>query len=680
MLPITVNVAGQVGQIILGKNKALWPLFETVVNSIQSLEDTPISEKQIVIDAIRTEEVQLTTDGKEELSHFHKFVVTDNGNGFNTENYSSFLEAFSQLKIKKGCKGIGRFIWLKAFDSVAIKSTYCENGKWYNREFSFTLKGVEPEDNLKELEDNHIFKNETKVTLIGFKSMYRDVVAYSLTSLAEKIIEHCLPYFVTGACPHILLRDNTGDKIELNNYYNKIYKDYLNQDVVTLRNQKYVLYHMLLSKGVTKHELHLCANNREVKSIQLSEHIPNLQKKLDMQEGSCYYVGYLTGDYLDSAVNAERSEFNFLEGTLIGDIGEEEIINAAVTYIKLYLQEDLVKIEEEKKKQIDSLVNSEKPQYRVLLNKCPEIYDKIPAGLAANKIDMELYKCQQQWEYNTKKKKEEIDEKLKNDATTDIAFEELFEEYCQNITELSRASLAEYVVKRKAVIELLEKALSIDDSGKYSKESRVHSIICPMQVSSNEINYDDMNLWLIDDRLAYHHYLASDKKMKKIPLLESTKDKRMDIAVFDAALSYTADPDNINSITIVELKKPQRNDLDKKDNDPVRQVINYVQDIKNGKIKKTNGRDFGDMSHVAFYCYIIGDLTESMHESAIGAGLNVTQDKQGYFGYNPAIGAYIEIISYDKLLKDAKQRNRVLFDKLFEAKADELIHPEFLSK
>ena len=189
-----------------------------------------------------------------------------------------------------------------------------------------------------------------------------------------------------------------------------------------------------------------------------------------------------------------------------------------------------------------------------------------------------------------------------------------------------------------------------------------------------------MNLWLIDDRLAYHHYLASDQKMKKISLLENTKDKRMDIAVFDAALSYTADPDNINSITIVELKKPQRNDLDKKDNDPVRQVINYVQDIKNGRIKKTNGRDFGDMSHVAFYCYIIGDLTGSMHESAIGAGLNVTQDKQGYFGYNPAIGAYIEIISYDKLLKDAKQRNRVLFDKLFEAKADELIHPEFLSK
>ncbi len=53
-------------------------------------------------------------------------------------------------------------------------------------------------------------------------------------------------------------------------------------------------------------------------------------------------------------------------------------------------------------------------------------------------------------------------------------------------------------------------------------------------------------------------------------MLENNTDKRRDIAIFDAALSYTADPDNINSITIVELKRPQRDDAD---NDPVLQVL-----------------------------------------------------------------------------------------------------------
>ena len=82
------------------------------------------------------------------------------------------------------------------------------------------------------------------------------------------------------------------------------------------------------------------------------------------------------------------------------------------------------------------------------------------------------------------------------------------------------------------------------------------------------------------------------------------------------------------------------------------------------------------MSHVSFYCYVIGDITPTMKESAEGRGLIETQDKQGYFGYNSAYGAYVEVISYDKLLKDAKQRNRVLFDKLFNPKVNDLVYNE----
>ena len=36
----------------------------------------------------------------------------------------------------------------------------------------------------------------------------------------------------------------------------------------------------------------------------------------------------------------------------------------------------------------------------------------------------------------------------------------------------------------------------------------------------------------------------------------------------------------------------------------------------------------------------------------------------GFFFYNPNFSAYIEIISYAKLLTDARKRNKVLFDKL----------------
>ena len=36
----------------------------------------------------------------------------------------------------------------------------------------------------------------------------------------------------------------------------------------------------------------------------------------------------------------------------------------------------------------------------------------------------------------------------------------------------------------------------------------------------------------------------------------------------------------------------------------------------------------------------------------------------GIFGYHKDYGAYIEIISFDKLIDDAKRRNKILFDKL----------------
>ncbi|MFQ7753247.1 MAG: hypothetical protein ACLRH1_04805 [Acutalibacteraceae bacterium] len=682
-MPMTVNVAGQVGQIKLSLAKALWPLFETVINSIQSLEDSNVSEKKIIIDALRSEDIQLKTDGQgntvEEPAHFVAFVVTDNGNGFNTENYTSFLEAYSQLKVKKGCKGIGRFLWLKAFDTVTISSTYFEDDCWHLREFNFALTGVNPEQNDTILESKKV-DQRTIVSLKGFRNPYRDSVAYSLESLAKKLIEHCLPYFITAKCPQIILQDNRGEMFNLNSYYEKTYKDSLHQDPMELNGKYYTLYHMLLSEGADKHELHLCANNREVKSYVLSNYIPDMKKKLINGEDSYYYVGYLAGDYLDDAVNTERSDFDFSDGPLFGETKEPEIVETAVECIRTYLSDELTKVADEKKTQIDMLVKAKRPQYRLLLNRRPEVYDMIPAGLTEDKLDVELYKQQQQWELDTAKKRHAIEEKVKHDATSDPDFQRLFDEYCESITELSRASLAEYVARRKAVIDLLEHALEADENGKYSKESRIHSIICPMQTTSNEIVLDDMNLWLIDDRLAYHHFLASDKKINTIPVLESSVDKRMDLAIFDAALSYTADPDNISSITIVELKRPQRDDLATEETDPITQVYDYVTDIKEGKVKKANGRGFGNIQQVAFYCYVIADTTPSLKKSAARAGLVPTQDGEGYFGYNPTVGTYIEVISYDKLLKDAKQRNRALFDKLFEPKSKELKHPELIGE
>lgn len=227
-MPFRINLSGQVKEIRLPQYKALWPLFETIVNSIQSIEDSDNKDSgEIIIYAERLEDKSQNITGDEQQSVFSGFTVIDNGMGFNNENYNSFLEAYSDYKITKGCKGIGRLLWLKAFENVSIDSTYFENNEWKRRKFNFNLKKIiEPENNLIQPVDN---KFSTIVKLEKFEIAYRTKVPLGIKILARKIIEHCLPYLLGPNCPNMILKDSDGDSINSNEYYEKIIKDSLHR-------------------------------------------------------------------------------------------------------------------------------------------------------------------------------------------------------------------------------------------------------------------------------------------------------------------------------------------------------------------------------------------------------------------------------------------------------------------
>ena len=425
-----------------------------------------------------------------------------------------------------------------------------------------------------------------------------------------------------------------------------------------------------MREGAIKQELHLCANSREVKSINLSKDIPNLQGKIG-EEQTFYYQGYVISKYLDDRVTLNRTSFEF-EGsdedqTLFDDvyIKEDEIIEACKEYVEGYLHDDLVEINTRKREQIDEYVTKVKPQYRYLLKCRPEVYDSISSNVKDEALDIELHKASQKWELDIAEQSKVIEGKIKRGEFTENDFNKIFNEYCGAITGISKASLAEYVIRRKSMLDLLEKALESKEDGKYFSEATIHSIICPMQYTSDDLFFEEMNLWIIDDRLSYHTYLASDKKMKSLPTINVSSDDRMDIAIFDQAMSFSAENDVLNSISIIEFKKAGRNDMQKDDTNPINQVLRYVKEIRDGNVKKGNGRPFGNVSNTAFFCYVIADLTETMKLAAENASLISTADGEGYFGYNASRNAYIEVISYDKLIKDAKQRNNILFDKLF---------------
>jgi hypothetical protein len=683
MANFMVDIGGRVNNTPLPTTKYLWALFEAIVNSIQSIDESSVSDGYIEIFAQRQNFEQMKFDTmnaqvngetiKPEITAFESFSITDNGCGFTHDNYQSFCTADSMLKVSKGCKGIGRFLWLKSFESAKVESCYRESDIWQKRVFRFSIDGITPVDNLLQ---SDIKESKTTVTLNGFKNPYRDKCPKSLDVLARKIIEHCLIYFLLGKCPRIVLRDSLGELIVLNQLYESSVQDSLHQDHFAIEGNEFILYHVKMPEGAIAHELHLCANDREVRSLDLKNVFPNLQRKiLDDTDTGFFYCGYLTGTYLDANVNSSRTEFDFADERqyeLENDVPERSLIDTAKNYISLYLQEYIDEINRRKEKRVNDFVAYQQPQYRLLLTQRPNAIDEIKPELNDSALELELHRQVLKWDMEAKERGEDIKRNMADNGVPDNEFIPRFEAYCKEITAISKISLSQYIVRRKVILDLLEKALEIRDDGSYANENQIHSIICPMHYTSDEIGFEEMNLWIINERLAYHSFLASDKQTKELPAIDSQSESRIDIAVFDEAFSFSDRSDSFDSITIIEFKKPNRGGLNTQDNDPIRQVLRYVDEIKSGKKKKSNGRPFGNVQNTAFYCYVIADLTQSLIDSA-RINLHWTPDKEGFFGYSQEYGAYIEVISYNKLTKDAKERNKILFEKLFKASPRDVI-------
>lgn len=667
------DIKGQLNTMHLADSKALWPLFEAVVNSIQSIEDSPNQNcGKIVIRAYRKPSTQCGLEQKEPLERFESFSVTDNGVGLNDENYKSFNTAYSTLKVQKGCKGIGRFLWLKAFDSVEIKSVFAEGESFFCREFLFTSDGISPENNQFETSTQEL---ATTIRLNNFHTNYQNTAPVELEVVAKRIIEHCLPFFISGKCPKIILLDDESIPINLNQYYEENVKDSLHQDHFLIKDTKFTIYHLRLPEGFSGHELHLCANMQEVRSVELKKYIPDLQKKIVPKDGSSgfFYVGYIVSDYLDSRVNSTRTEFNFDENydqiSFFGT-GEESILTAAMEYIKGYLADYLSDIRKEKRQQINDFVQQDRPTYRYLLQMRPEVYDNIPAGLKPDALELELHKGVQIWEMEIKKQAIRLEKAAKEAASEkDTTYQALYEKYWASVTEISKTALAEYVTRRKTLLNLLDNALTVQNDGSFKKEDVIHSLICPMRHTSDDITFEEMNLWVVDERLAYHRYLASDKTLKSMPIIDSSSRKEPDIAIFDRAFAYSDSDEPFTTVTIVEFKKP---DNDSKN--PINQVGEYVDLIRSGKKVKANGQAFTITDGTLFRCYVICDLTDKMRTHCLNSSLLPTADNLGYTGFNQFRHEYIEVISYSKLLADAKKRNQILFDKLFSTKPGEVIH------
>lgn len=163
---------------------------------------------------------------------------------------------------------------------------------------------------------------------------------------------------------------------------------------------------------------------------------------------------------------------------------------------------------------------------------------------------------------------------------------------------------------------------------------------------------DQQNLWLIDERLCFHTLLTSDKKLNKVPGLEGTSGKEPDIMTFFYGTPIgVAEPDNLpgGGVVIIEFKRPGRDDYDR---DPADQIIHRFREIDQGNIKDIDGRPVNP-DRLRYMGYLIADLTPSLRDQ-VEMRYHKTSDNEGYFCTLPKGNGYVEIVSYDKLVRDAK--------------------------
>jgi hypothetical protein len=653
------------------------PLYEAVANSIHAIEDVEgqMTSGSITIKILRDGQTSMAFEGSskrrgpEAKGNITGFKIIDTGIGFTDDNMTSFLTLDSEYKASRGGRGVGRLLWLKAFERSVVTSTYGPEAKRKRRTFTFDArKGVSK----PVVEDADTAQRLTTITLDGFEKKYRDASPKTAAAIARHLFEHCLWYFVRpGGVPSITIIDDD-EVIDLDSVYEAHMISGSQTESIDLKGHKFDLIHIKLSASSSlSHSIAFCAANRLVTQEGIKGKIAGLFGTLKDGDTDFIYECYVSSPLLDERVRAERTSFDLEEEPLeifaSKELSQKEIREAILGRTAAFLAEYLEEKRRLGKERVGSFVANKAPRYRPILSHIPDEQLAVDPEISDKELDMLLHKHLAELENRLLADGHDIMHPKESETYED--YRSRLEEYLNAAEDIKKSDLANYVAHRRVILDLLDKAIQQKTDGKYEREDLIHNLILPMGATSNEIHFDRCNLWLVDERLAFHDYLGSDKTLKTMPITASDSTKEPDIValnVFDTPL-LVADSTNLPlaSITIIELKRPMLNNAASgEDKDPVEQALRYLERIREGRAQTHSGRQIQRSENIPGFCYAICDITPTVERRCKLLGLTPTHDFTGYFVYNPNYRAYIEVISFTRLVNAAKERNKAFFDKL----------------
>ena len=282
------------------------------------------------------------------------------------------------------------------------------------------------------------------VQLSEFCDSYGTRCPVRTNTIVQRIIAHFLPIFAGKNSPNMLLHDDDTINLQME-FKEKIANSTEQMIEVEIEDEKQpiLIRHMKCDKsirprGSINNWICFCANDRGVKEYGIDDQIG-----LKTLGGDQIYVGTVTGDYLDTNVNPQRTDFIFdpEEGRLI----RRQVASSVKDFLKEYVDESLAQ-----KMAITSGIVRKYPQYLYINSEIDQFVD----GLQANSNSEErIYVEMAQHRYRRQRRFNGVRRDIDSASKYDDAVAEKVNEYKEYILDDQKGSLAEYVTKRKAVLD-----------------------------------------------------------------------------------------------------------------------------------------------------------------------------------------------------------------------------------
>ncbi|WP_428409074.1 ATP-binding protein [Hyphococcus sp.] len=644
------------------------PLVETVVNAIQAIEsiNPPKGKIEIIVHRHKQQELD------DALSPVESFVITDNGIGFTEKNRDSFDTLYTDQKIEQGGKGFGRFTCLKYFEDLLIDSVYDTGERLQRRTFRMGKQtDIIVSEKIETVSKGTV---GSKVTLSRVKQ--KRFTDKQLKTIARTLVERLLPYFIDAdyKCPEISIAEEDGsNRIVLNDFVSNelsglIMEIPLQNGLFTLESRQgpqtfQVRIFKIYSPKSQKSKISLVADRREVTETAIHNYVPEFIDEFfdssaegtESRDRNYIIKAYVSSPFLDSNVSLERGGFEFPnDEDLMHPTSQTEIEQTAAALARDALGDTITARQEKKRQRVQNYVETSAPWHRSIAEEID--LSSMPFNPTPEQIETVFQKEKFSQEVAIRREVEKI---LSETSAGDL--NEGLASIVNKISKTSKNDLIHYIALRRNVLDIFTRSIELNDAGTYPSEATVHDIIFPRKGDSGVTSFEDHNLWIIDERLNFTNFVSSDTP------LAGGRTERPDIIAFDLPVLFRGDNEASNPITVFEFKRPGRDDFanPSSDEDPVQQILRYVNNIRKGKFRTPKGRPIQVADKTPFYGYIMCELTEKVKEWLHSEKeFTPMPDGLGWFRWFGNNNLYMEVLSWDKVLRDAEMRNRIFFHKL----------------